>query len=57
MDKIKDADKTLSALKLRQKDPSSYYLKIDKIKEEKRKVYIDLLKQYEKAMVKDEKRD
>ena len=57
MDKIKDADKTLSALKLRQKDPSSYYLKIDKIKEEKREVHIDLLKQYEKAMAKDEKQD
>ena len=57
MDKIKDADKTLQALKLREKDPSSYYLKIDKIKEDKRRVHIDLLKQYEKAMAKDEKQD
>ena len=47
---IKEAQKTVVALKLREKDPSAYYKKIDKIKDQKYDLYIDLLKEYEKAM-------
>jgi len=47
---IKEAQKTVVALKLREKDPAAYYKKIDKIKDQKYDLYIDLLKEYEKAM-------
>ena len=47
---IREAQKTVVALKLREKDPSAYYKKIDKIKDQKYDLYIDLLKEYEKAM-------
>lgn len=53
--KLKESEKTVVALQLREKDPSAYLLKIHKIKEEKKGIYIDFLKLYEKAMTEDEK--
>ena len=43
------------ALQLREKDPSTYYQKINKITDQKKEIYIDFLKLYEKAMTEDEK--
>ncbi len=52
---LKESQKTVVALQLREKDPSTYYQKINKITDQKKEIYVDFLKLYEKAMTEDEK--
>lgn len=52
---LKESQKTVVALQLREKDPSTYYQKINKITDQKKEIYVDFLKLYEKAMAEDEK--
>ena len=53
---IKESEQTLVALNLYKKDPTRWYEKSNVIKEQKRDLYIDLLKEYEKAMTEDRNR-
>jgi hypothetical protein len=52
---LKESQKTVVALQLREKDPSTYYQKINKITDQKKEIYVDFLKLYEKSMTEDEK--
>lgn len=54
---IRDAEKTLVSLNLYRKNPTRWYEKTEAIKESKRSLYIDLLKEYEKAMTEDRNRE